>query len=85
MIINILKTAGERGSLSIQKMYCIEKLVYFNRARIQERVAYAKGSGTYRALTITEKKFYSPSSPIASTGQASIALLHSSSSCGVLG
>jgi catalase len=36
-------TAGERGPVLMQDFHLIEKLAYFNRERIPEQVACAKG------------------------------------------
>ena len=38
-------SAGERGPLTYDNHYTVEKLAYFNRERIPERVVHARGSG----------------------------------------
>ena len=46
-------TAGPRGPLLVQDWQLFEQHAHFNRERIPERVVYAKGSGAYGTLTIT--------------------------------
>jgi len=40
-------TVGERGPVVLQDMHLIEKLGYFDRERIPERVVHAKGAGAH--------------------------------------
>src|SRR4051812_14776762 len=40
-------TAGERGPVLLQDHFLIEKLAHFDRERIPERVAHAKGAGAF--------------------------------------
>ena len=46
-------TAGPRGPLLVQDWQLFEQQAHFNRERIPERVVYARGSGAYGTLTIT--------------------------------
>jgi len=40
-------TAGQRGPVHLQDVRLIEKLAYFDRERIPERVVHAKGAGAH--------------------------------------
>src|SRR4028119_1467844 len=46
-------TAGERGPILMQDFYLMEKLAHFNRERIPERVAHAKGAAAFGTFTVT--------------------------------
>jgi catalase len=46
-------TAGPRGPLLMQDVHLLERMQYFNRERIPERVVHAKGSGVYGTFTVT--------------------------------
>ncbi len=44
---------GPRGPLLLQDYVLHEKMAHFNRERIPERVAHAKGSGAFGTVTVT--------------------------------
>ena len=50
---NNVVTAGPRGPMLLQDVWCLEKLAHFDREVIPERRMHAKGSGAYGKLTIT--------------------------------
>ena len=47
-------TAGPRGPVLMQDAHLFEKMARFNRERIPEPVAHAKGYGAYGAFTVTQ-------------------------------
>lgn len=47
-------TAGERGPMTMQNPWFIEKLAHFDREVIPERRMHAKGSGAFGTFTVTE-------------------------------
>ncbi|MDR3287819.1 MAG: catalase [Peptococcaceae bacterium] len=47
-------TAGERGGMTLQNPWFIEKLAHFDREVIPERRMHAKGSGAYGQFTVTQ-------------------------------
>ena len=46
-------TAGERGPMTLQNPWFIEKLAHFDREVIPERRMHAKGSGAFGTFTVT--------------------------------
>jgi len=46
-------TAGPRGSMLLQDVWYLEKLVHFDREVIPERRMHAKGSGAFGKFTVT--------------------------------
>src|ERR1700746_3835070 len=46
-------TVGPRGPIVFEDFLLFEKMAYFNRERVPERVVHAKGSGAYGTLTVT--------------------------------
>ena len=46
-------TAGEAGPILIQDHHLIDKLAKFDRERIPERVAHAKGTGAHGVFVVT--------------------------------
>ncbi|MDR2302598.1 MAG: catalase [Deltaproteobacteria bacterium] len=46
-------SAGERGPLTLQNAWLIEKLAHFDREVIPERRMHAKGSGAFGTFTVT--------------------------------
>lgn len=46
-------TAGERGPMTLQNPWFIEKMAHFDREVIPERRMHAKGSGAYGTFTVT--------------------------------
>ena len=46
-------TAGERGPMTLQSLWFIEKLAHFDREVIPERRMHAKGSGAFGSFTVT--------------------------------
>ncbi|MDR2141247.1 MAG: catalase [Deltaproteobacteria bacterium] len=46
-------TAGERGPMTLQNPWLIEKLAHFDREVIPERRMHAKGSGAFGTFTVT--------------------------------
>lgn len=46
-------TAGSRGPVLIQDVHLLEKLAYFNRERVPERVVHAKGAGAHGYFEVT--------------------------------
>lgn len=46
-------TAGERGPMTLQNPWFIEKLAHFDRELIPERRMHAKGSGAFGTFTVT--------------------------------
>jgi len=46
-------TAGQRGSVSLQDVWLLEKLAHFDREVIPERRMHAKGSGAFGTFTVT--------------------------------
>ncbi|MGF7002698.1 catalase [Lachnospiraceae bacterium PFB1-21] len=47
-------TAGERGPMTLQNPWFIEKLAHFDREVIPERRMHAKGSGAFGTFTVTD-------------------------------
>jgi catalase len=47
-------SAGERGPLTLQNPWLIEKLAHFDREVIPERRMHAKGSGAFGTFTVTQ-------------------------------
>jgi len=47
-------TAGPTGPLMAENIQLFEKLVYFNRERIPERVVHARGTGAYGCFQLTK-------------------------------
>jgi catalase len=47
-------SAGERGPLTLQNPWLIEKLAHFDREVIPERRMHAKGSGAFGTFTVTD-------------------------------
>ncbi|MEG1580832.1 MAG: catalase [Bacteroidaceae bacterium] len=48
------QTAGQRGPITMQDMWLMEKLAHFDREVIPERRMHAKGSGAYGTFTTTQ-------------------------------
>lgn len=48
-----VETAGAHGPMLMQNVWFMEKQAHFNRERIPERIAHAKGSGAYGTFTVT--------------------------------
>ncbi len=48
-----VETAGTHGPALLQNVWFMEKQAHFNRERIPERIAHAKGSGAYGTFTVT--------------------------------
>jgi catalase len=46
-------TAGERGPMTLQNPWFLEKLAHFDREVIPERRMHAKGSGAFGTFTVT--------------------------------
>jgi catalase len=46
-------TARNSGPILLQDFHLIEKLAYFNRERIPERVVHAKGAGAHGYFEVT--------------------------------
>ena len=47
-------TVGERGPTLLQDVHLIEKLAYFDRERIPERVVHARGAGAHGYFQVYE-------------------------------
>ncbi|MDR1872200.1 MAG: catalase [Deltaproteobacteria bacterium] len=47
-------TAGERGPITLQNPWLLEKLAHFDREVIPERRMHAKGSGAFGTFTVTK-------------------------------
>ncbi|MEG0163043.1 MAG: catalase, partial [Mucinivorans sp.] len=48
-----IQTAGQRGPVTLQDPWFIEKLAHFDREVIPERRMHAKGSGAFGTFTVT--------------------------------
>ncbi|MDR2422546.1 MAG: catalase, partial [Deltaproteobacteria bacterium] len=46
-------TAGDRGPMTLQNPWFLEKLAHFDREVIPERRMHAKGSGAFGTFTVT--------------------------------
>ena len=46
-------TAGQRGPITLEDTWLIEKLAHFDREVIPERRMHAKGSGAFGTFTVT--------------------------------
>jgi len=63
-------TAGERGPMTLQNPWFIEKLAHFDREVIPERRMHAKGSGAFGAFTVTHDiTKYSKAVPFSEPGK----------------
>ncbi|MEG0162584.1 MAG: catalase, partial [Mucinivorans sp.] len=48
-----IQTAGQRGPVTLQDPWFLEKLAHFDREVIPERRMHAKGSGAFGTFTVT--------------------------------